>query len=57
MDKQTKTERVHIATDADWIRRVDVWRGAQQPIPSRSTAIRRLVDQALEHPRAQEPKR
>jgi hypothetical protein len=48
LDKDSKTERVQIVAPEKWIRRVEEWRRAQAKIPSRSDAIRRLVDIAMD---------
>lgn len=42
-----KTERFQMAVSVDWIEKVDNWR-FENRIPSRATAIRQLVDRALE---------
>lgn len=42
-----KTERFQMAVSADWIEKVDSWRFANR-INSRATAIRELVERALE---------
>ncbi|CAN7350711.1 YfbU family protein [Rhizobium sp. LjRoot258] len=42
-----KTERVELRLDADLIEQVDFWRGEQDDLPSRSEAIRRLVEGGL----------
>ncbi|MGR7993894.1 hypothetical protein [Xanthobacter sp. ZOL 2024] len=41
------TERVQIVAPASWIELVDEWRRKQPKIPSRSEAIRILVENAL----------
>jgi metal-responsive CopG/Arc/MetJ family transcriptional regulator len=43
-----ETERVQIVAPASWISRIDEWRRTQKKIPSRSEAIRILVDKALD---------
>lgn len=48
LDEGTATERVQIVAPASWIDRVDEWRRKQRRIPSKSEAIRMLVDLALE---------
>lgn len=47
LDEGSDTERVQIVAPASWVARVEEWRRAQERIPSRSEAIRLLVDQAL----------
>ena len=41
------THRVHLHMWRPLIRAIDVWRGAQEGVPSRAEAIRRLVEIAL----------
>jgi hypothetical protein len=41
------THRVHIYMARAQIRAIDSWRGAQEGVPSRAEAIRRLVEIAL----------
>ena len=48
LDEATETERVHIVAHSAWIQRVEEWRRNQARIPSRSEAIRILVDLALD---------
>lgn len=47
LDDESETERVQIVAPASWIARVEEWRRAQVRIPSRSEAIRILVDLGL----------
>ncbi|MBA8832988.1 MULTISPECIES: YfbU family protein [Rhizobium] len=42
-----KTERLELRLDTDLTEKVDVWRGEQADLPSRSEAIRRLVEGGL----------
>jgi len=42
-----KTERLELRLDSDLIEKVDVWRGGQDDLPSRSEAVRRLVEVGL----------
>jgi uncharacterized protein YfbU (UPF0304 family) len=42
-----KTERLELRLDTDLSEKVDVWRGEQADLPSRSEAIRRLVEGGL----------
>ena len=44
MEVTQKTERLFMRSDPAFIRRVDEWRRMQPDTPSRSEAIRRLVD-------------
>ena len=48
LDEATETERVQIVAPSSWIQRVEEWRRSQPRIPSRSEAIRILVDLALD---------
>lgn len=48
LDDDSETERVQIVAPASWIQRIEEWRRAQPKIPSRSDAIRQLVDLGLE---------
>jgi hypothetical protein len=48
LDEDSETERVQIVAPQSWIRRIEEWRRAQPKIPSRSDAIRQLVDLGLE---------
>ena len=43
-----KTERLELRLDSETIERVDAWRTRQDDIPSRSEAIRRLIEGGLE---------
>ncbi len=47
LDDESPTERVQLVTTAAWMARVEEWRRKQPKIPSKSEAIRMLVDQAL----------
>ena len=42
-----KTERLELRLDSDFIEKVDNWRSDQADLPSRSEAIRRLVEEGL----------
>lgn len=48
LDDGSSTERVQIVAPASWLERIEAWRRRQVKIPSKSEAIRILVDQALE---------
>lgn len=48
LEEGTATERVQIVAPASWVDRVDEWRRKQRRIPSKSEAIRMLVDLALD---------
>lgn len=48
LDDKSPTERVQLVTTAAWMERVEEWRRRQPKIPSKSEAIRILVDQALD---------
>ena len=43
----TRTERFELRLEPDLLDRVDDWRAAQRDVPSRSAAVRRLVEQGL----------
>jgi hypothetical protein len=47
LEDHSDTERVQIVAPASWIRRIEEWRRAQPKIPSRSDAIRQLVELGL----------
>jgi metal-responsive CopG/Arc/MetJ family transcriptional regulator len=42
-----QTERLQMRVSPEFIKSVDNWRRKQEDLPSRSEAIRRLVEQAL----------
>lgn len=48
LDEGAPTERVQIVAPQPWIDRVEEWRRKQPRIPSRSEAIRLLVERALD---------
>jgi hypothetical protein len=48
LEDGTETERHQIVAPKTWGDRVDEWRRKQPRIPSKSEAIRILVDRALE---------
>jgi hypothetical protein len=52
-DDPALTERFEMRATKAWIAAVDGWRRKQDNLPSRGEAIRRLVEQALQH----EPRR
>lgn len=43
-----KSERLEMRVPADWLARIDAWRRLQPAIPSRSEAVRALVDIGLQ---------
>jgi len=47
LEQDAETERVQIVASASWVQRVEEWRRKQPRIPSRSEAIRLLVDRAM----------
>lgn len=49
-----KTERFEMRLDRETLDRVDRWRGAQDDVPSRAEAVRRLVNDALTSSRKDE---
>jgi hypothetical protein len=44
----TKTERLELRVDVEFLAKVDEWRRNQPDIPPRAAAIRRLVEKGLE---------
>jgi hypothetical protein len=40
-------QRLNLIAPMDWLKRIDAWRRHQPDLPSRSEAIRRLVDLGL----------
>lgn len=46
-ENELLTERVQLVTSQAWLMKIDEWRRKQPKIPSRSEAIRMLVDAAL----------
>lgn len=48
LEDGTPTERIQIVAPTTWVQRIEEWRAKQRPIPSKSEAIRVLVDRALE---------
>jgi hypothetical protein len=48
LDTDSATERVQLVTTAAWMERLEEWRRKQPRIPSKSEAIRMLVEKALE---------
>lgn len=47
LEDGSETERIQIVAPASWVLRVEEWRRKQPRIPSKSEAIRMLVDMAL----------
>lgn len=47
---EPKSERFELRLDPDTINRIDEWRGEQADLPSRSEAVRRLVNSGLGKP-------
>lgn len=47
LEEESATERVQIVATERWTKRVDDWRRRHPDMPSRSAAIRMLVEQAL----------
>jgi hypothetical protein len=46
-DKDNKDKAFQMRVDESFTRMVDDWRGKQRPIPSRSEAVRQLVEIAV----------
>jgi hypothetical protein len=53
----TKTERLELRVDAEFLEKVDEWRRIQPDLPPRAAAIRRLVEKGLDADRAEPKKR
>ncbi len=47
LEDGSATERLQIVAPASWVQRIEEWRRKQPRIPSKSEAIRILVDKAL----------
>jgi metal-responsive CopG/Arc/MetJ family transcriptional regulator len=43
-----KTERIELRASGEFLKAIDEWRRRQPDLPSRSSAIRQLVEKALE---------
>jgi hypothetical protein len=41
-------KRLQLIAPVDWLKRIDAWRRHQPNLPSRSEAIRRLVEMSLD---------
>lgn len=48
LDDKSPTARIYMLAPEAWVARIDEWRAQRRPIPTRSEAIRLLVDEALE---------
>lgn len=48
LESGTPTERIQIVAPATWVERIEEWRRGQPRIPSKSEAIRLLVDMAID---------
>lgn len=48
LEDGSPTERIQIVAPQSWVERIEEWRRKQPRIPSKSEAIRILVDRALE---------
>jgi metal-responsive CopG/Arc/MetJ family transcriptional regulator len=49
-------QRLNLIVAADWVKRVDAWRRQQPSLPSRSEAIRQLVERGLDAEAKAKPK-
>ena len=47
LEPDVQTERIQIVAPRTWVERIEEWRRKQPRIPSKSEAIRMLVDQVL----------
>lgn len=52
LEDGTPTERIQVVAPATWVQRIEEWRRKQPRIPSKSEAIRILVDRAIEADRS-----
>ena len=48
IEEEIADQRVQIVAQPRWVKRIEQWRGRQSKIPTRSEAIRQLVDEALD---------
>lgn len=48
IDENSETIRIQVVTTQAWVDRLEEWRRLQPKIPSKSEAIRTLVDMALD---------
>jgi metal-responsive CopG/Arc/MetJ family transcriptional regulator len=48
MEEEKLDQRIQLVASLQFVSRVDEWRRKQADIPSRSEAIRRLVEETLE---------
>lgn len=55
MSTETKSVRLQMVITPSQVRRIDDWRKEQPDLPSRSEAIRRLVDAALAEDQCGDP--
>jgi hypothetical protein len=56
MESERKDQRVPVMMSASEVRNLDAWRRAQQDLPSRGGAIRRLIEAGLRAEAAPAPK-
>jgi hypothetical protein len=47
MTQRQQTRRLFMRIEPELLAQIEAWRGKQQPIPSRSEAIRQLLTRAL----------
>jgi hypothetical protein len=50
-------QRLQLIAPVDWLKRIDAWRRHEPHLPSRSAAIRELVNQALDAAEARREKK
>ncbi len=48
LEDGSDSERLQLVAPSTWVQRIEEWRRRQPKIPSRSEAIRLLVEQALD---------
>jgi metal-responsive CopG/Arc/MetJ family transcriptional regulator len=56
MDELRQDQRIQLVTSKRFVQQVDEWRRAQPELPSRSEAIRRLVEVGLATEAAAKPR-
>jgi hypothetical protein len=47
MEKKNQDQRIQLVASREFIRKVDEWRRKQPDLPTRSAAIRRMVERVL----------
>ncbi len=57
MVEEPLTEHISLVVQFSLVERVDEWRSAQRPLPSRARAIRMLLERALDADKVPERKK